>query len=304
MDERNDNHLPAVRNTVVAAPVTSPTAPHHTCANCGTVTAGNYCRNCGQRLDVHMNSVWHFTSEAAEVLTHADSSVWNTLLPLLTRPGFLTLEYFAGRRARYLQPFRLYLVLSVLFLLLASLLGEHVVKTPAIGSDTTVEVCDNLTVSNIHMAGATWLAPRLQAACRNAVADNGQALGERVAHNLGRAMFVFLPLLAAFMKLLYWRPRRYYLEHLLLLVHNHAFVFLWLSCYLLATHWVGSAGLQVLFNLAMVGYMARYLYRSMKVFYGQSGMLTFLKFNVLAFAYLACGLITLLVTTFYSAATM
>ena len=30
-----------------------------------------------------------------------------------------------------------------------------------------------------------------------------------------------LPLMALFMKLLYWRPRRYYLEHLLLLLHNH-----------------------------------------------------------------------------------
>ena len=39
-------------------------------------------------------------------------------------------------------------------------------------------------------------------------------------------MFVFLPLLALVMKLLYWRPRRYYVEHLLFLVHNHAFVFL------------------------------------------------------------------------------
>ena len=50
-----------------------------------------------------------------------------------------------------------------------------------------------------------------------------------MVHNLGRAMFVFLPLMAALMKLLYWRPRRYYLEHLVLLLHNHACVFLLLS---------------------------------------------------------------------------
>ena len=42
-------------------------------------------------------------------------------------------------------------------------------------------------------------------------------------------MFVFLPLLALVMKLLYWRPKRYYVEHLLFLVHNHAFVFLALA---------------------------------------------------------------------------
>ena len=41
-----------------------------------------------------------------------------------------------------------------------------------------------------------------------------------------RAMFMFLPLLAGVMMLIYWRPRHYYVEHLLLFVHNHAFVFL------------------------------------------------------------------------------
>ena len=54
----------------------------------------------------------------------------------------------------------------------------------------------------------------------------GEDLSNAIVHNLPRAMFVFLPLLALFMKLLYWRPKRYYVEHLLLLVHNHAFIFL------------------------------------------------------------------------------
>ena len=45
-------------------------------------------------------------------------------------------------------------------------------------------------------------------------------------HNVPRALFIFLPLLAGVMMLMYWRPRHYYVEHLLLFVHNHAFVFL------------------------------------------------------------------------------
>ena len=50
-----------------------------------------------------------------------------------------------------------------------------------------------------------------------------------MVHNIPRAMFVFLPLLALSMKPLYWRPKRYYVEHLLFLIHNHAFVFLVLA---------------------------------------------------------------------------
>ena len=78
--------------------------------------SGRYCSTCGQRADTAAHSVGHFLHELTEALTHADSRVWGTLLPLLRRPGFLTREYFAGRRARYLPPLRLYLFMSVLFL--------------------------------------------------------------------------------------------------------------------------------------------------------------------------------------------
>jgi hypothetical protein len=141
-------------------------------------------------------------------------------------------------------------------------------------------------------------------ACQKILTKGGRELGQSVVHNLGRAMFVFLPLLAGFMKLLYWRPRRYYLEHLLLLLHNHAFVFLWLSIWLLATHWLSSQGWTGLFSLAMGAYLVRYLYRSMKLVYAQSGSRTFLKFTVLLSAYLVCGLIMLLATTLFSAVTL
>ncbi|HET9473089.1 MAG TPA: DUF3667 domain-containing protein, partial [Steroidobacteraceae bacterium] len=68
-----------------------------------------------------MHSVRHFASEAFESITHADSRLWRTLGYLLARPGRLTSEFFAGRRVRYLPPFRLYLVISLLFFVIAGL---------------------------------------------------------------------------------------------------------------------------------------------------------------------------------------
>ncbi len=149
------------------------------------------------------------------------------------------------------------------------------------------------------------LLPRLKAACKSMAADNGRGFGENMVNNIGRAMFVFLPLMAALMKLLYWRPPRYYLEHLLLLLHNHACVFLLLSVFMLATHWMPYKVLErAAGRVALIWYLPRYLYRSMKVVYGQAGWLTFLKFTVLAFAYLMCGSFMLLATAFVSAATL
>ena len=43
------------------------------------------------------------------------------------------------------------------------------------------------------------------------------------------AWFVFLPLMALVMTLLYWFPRRYYVEHLVFFLHNHAALYLAMS---------------------------------------------------------------------------
>jgi hypothetical protein len=294
MDDDAEQFLPVPLPAAVALPA---------CANCGTPGIGRYCSQCGQRLDIHVHSVGHFIGEAAEVMTHADSRVWGTLLPLLTRPGFLTREYFAGRRVRYLQAFRLYVITSVLFFVLVALLsggqGQTTVLQP--NRPDAQRSCGGI---HSDLPAHKWFEAHFTVACHNIVADNGHAFTERVAHNFGRAMFVFLPLLAGLMKLLYWRPRRYYLEHLLLLIHNHAFVFLLLSIFMLATHWVTTDGWLAVISLATVWYLGRYLYRSMKTAYGQSGKLTFLKFNVLAAAYLVCGMFMLVVTAVFSAVTL
>jgi hypothetical protein len=287
------NHLP------------SPSAPEsRLCPNCGAELSGRYCSTCGQRAETEAHTVGHFLREAIEAFTHADSRLWSTLRPLLKRPGFLTREYFAGRRARYLPPLRLYLIMSVLFFVLSAVLnngsGHHVNSNGQ--RSVTTEDCANLQ-SDVPW-GREFLLTRLKAACRNMVADNGRQFSESMVRNLGRAMFVFLPLVAALMKLLYWRPRHYYLEHLVLLIHNHACVFLLLSIFMLATHWVPTGGWVAPFVLALIWYRPRYLYRSMKLMYGQSGLLTFLKFNVLAVAYLLCGLFMFVITAVVSAETL
>src|SRR4051812_45191979 len=103
---------------VVSAPAL-PVPQTLVCANCGTPLSGEYCAKCGQRDEPQVHSVTHFASEALESITHADSRLWRTLSYLLAKPGRLTLEFFAGHRVSYLPPFRLYLVISLLFFLIA-----------------------------------------------------------------------------------------------------------------------------------------------------------------------------------------
>ncbi|MGC1548570.1 MAG: DUF3667 domain-containing protein [Rhodanobacter sp.] len=84
------------------------------CANCNELLQGEFCHHCGQSVHSVLKPVHGMLEEAAETLLHIDGRIVHTLPPLLLNPGFLTLEYFSGRRMRYIAPFRLMFVICVL----------------------------------------------------------------------------------------------------------------------------------------------------------------------------------------------
>jgi hypothetical protein len=92
---------------------------HPDCLNCGAELSGQYCGQCGQRASGRLISLWELMRDAFGDLLELDSRLWRTLIPLLIRPGKLTKDYLEGRRARYMPPFRMYLVLSVIFFVVA-----------------------------------------------------------------------------------------------------------------------------------------------------------------------------------------
>ena len=91
----------------------APTAPASACRNCNAPVTGNYCAACGQETALKLPTARVFLREATGRYFSLDGRMWRTLAALLFRPGFLTREYFAGRRRRYIRPARLFLVLSL-----------------------------------------------------------------------------------------------------------------------------------------------------------------------------------------------
>src|SRR6185295_14231418 len=91
--------------------------PEKTCLNCGAILTGHYCSRCGQKDEDLHEPFWKLFADAFADFWHFDSKFFHTLFPLLFKPGFLTKEYIAGKRARYVHPIRLYFFVSVVFFL-------------------------------------------------------------------------------------------------------------------------------------------------------------------------------------------
>ncbi len=223
--------LPAkpIEGEPAAAVASAPPAAR--CKNCDAILMGRFCWNCGQSADVHMPSTRELVHEALEGLTHSDSRLWRTLLLLWFRPGVLTEEFLAGRRAASLPPFRLYLIISIAFFLMVSVFqspDEEVVRISLSGKPTVAtgplsEVnCDDVQAfKNTH---PDWDA-RLKRACTEIRRDNAKTLKKNLVAALPKAMFVLLPLIAFLHMLLYWRPRRRYAEQLVFFLHLQALFF-------------------------------------------------------------------------------
>ena len=99
--------------------MTEAVSPPAFCASCGHAVAGAYCSSCGEEvLDASKLTLRHFlTHTVVHELLNFDGKIWRTLRLLLFRPGFLAIEYSAGRRRPYVNPLRVLIVAIVVYVL-------------------------------------------------------------------------------------------------------------------------------------------------------------------------------------------
>lgn len=97
-----------------------------TCLNCGTELQGEHCHRCGQPVKGLVRPLKSIVHDFLDTVFEYDSRIWRTLIPLYLLPGRITRDYLGGRRMRYVLPFRLFFVITVItFLVLQWQLGDR-----------------------------------------------------------------------------------------------------------------------------------------------------------------------------------
>jgi hypothetical protein len=353
------------------------------CANCGTPMEGEFCHHCGQSIHSVLKPVHHMFEDGMDMVLHVDGRIVHTLPPLLLKPGFLTLEYFSGRRVRYIAPFRLMFVLCLLAFAICHLaldgpgvqthaptvdrhafsaarspaevqqlldaqlakldearksaganaaaitaigLSEARIRTeaanrlaklraPASASSSAddEEGPDDFGMSDLHAhpVNVTWLPSfanrRLNTALEHMQTnlravfrgdDAGAETRERVMaqlfSSLPQVLFVMIPLFAVLLKVFYLFKRRLYMEHLIVALHSHAFLFLALllgvGLALLRSWLAGFAGWAAtpvhLAEWALFLWIPVYLLLMQKRIYRQGWAMTLLKYFAIGWCYL------------------
>lgn len=159
------------------------------CLNCGTTLKGPYCHHCGQP---DRRFIRFFPALIRDVVTDIldyDARFLSTLRPLLFSPGRLTRDYLGGKRARFSPPWRLYLVASLIFFLLAALQAQLNIEYGIDGSDSqviapidqTAETADDPdTEPEAATSGPPVSEPAMTGPPREAANESGKTDNERI----------------------------------------------------------------------------------------------------------------------------
>jgi hypothetical protein len=231
-----------------------------TCTNCGSGSADLYCARCGERQPGHHDlSVGHFVHDVVHEFVHLDSKLFRTLRDLIARPGFLTEEYFAGRKSRYIPPLRLFLTLFALQFLAFTFYSPAALYTVA-----SMERFDN--------AGALTKLIERRAATRHMTREEfEQRLDERWHRNYSLLQLLNILGVAVVLKVLH--RRRYFVEHLVFGAHYLAFSYIVALLFdwpIYAVAGFRPGPLQKIVSAITIAIMLVYLFIAQRRFYANS----------------------------------
>jgi hypothetical protein len=222
---------------------------------------GPFCAQCGQHAVDYRRSFGRVFLDALDSFLNWDSKFFTTIGLLLVRPWRLTIDFLAGKRVRYVNPLRLYLLVSIIFFFAIHLLAQRAKvqghtkwgeesmtpeakakldqKLTRLPPEAQAEVraamaeprkekpfLDVGTKSDANASGfEKWINERI----KEKIGENGVNLKVffvALISNLPAMMLCCIPLFALVLKILYIRKRFLYIDHLIYALHIHAFAYL------------------------------------------------------------------------------
>ena len=201
------------------------------CKNCNSELVGLYCSECGQK-NSQLLSIKETLKEFTDNVFSFDTRFFITFKYLITMPGLLTTEYWLGRRTKYLPPLRLYLVMSLMYFFISSIINP--------GTDISLYKSDfqekpfqfELDKSSPkYDPSPEIVAPFVDFFKENF--NKGVMVAEKkeltehdlVWSNMPAAMFILMPFMAFCVYLLNKKKKQLYSYHLITVLHFHSFIF-------------------------------------------------------------------------------
>jgi hypothetical protein len=237
------------------------------CLNCGATVERKFCPECGQEnIEVQENFfhlVGHFTAD----YLHYDSKFLKSLKLLIFKPGFLAKQYLEGKRTSYIHPLRLFFFVTIIMVIMGNLYYQKFQK---------VITGDRIVITEEDKANATEEEIKKLERDEKKIIKSIASGFEKVSYYLKYISFFLLPVYALCFKLLYWRKKHFYVDHLVFTLYLQSFVYVVLSVLLIIPLFITTQA-RDWFDTALVCITIMYLIASLRYVYQQSWIKTIAK---------------------------
>jgi hypothetical protein len=250
------------------------------CLNCGAQVQGKFCSECGQANIETRENIFHLVGHFIADYLHYDSKFFRSLSSLFIRPGFLTKQYWEGKRVRYIHPLRLFFFMTIFFMLASTyfynrfgdrLQQNMITPDPLMAKyDSTFLATHPDTLKVYEKAwGDTAITVRelkeLSVTHDRRMRKVAQGF-DNFFSNIKYVTFFLLPVYALIFKLMYIRRKTFYVDQLVYSMHLQSFAYC-LLCLTLMLPFLFEIDLRrvnqitFLIMLIYVGFSLHYLYR-------------------------------------------
>jgi len=253
------------------------------CKNCNSKLTGDYCSECGQAVKDMNLSFFSFIKEFTGNLFSLDSKIFLTLNYLITKPGYLSTEYVVGKRMTFTLPSRLYLFISIFVIALFSLIQQDSTRYMKFST----EPIGFFIAEHEDGSGAKYRAvgPGEQSHF-TWEKINSPPIKINILSFLSKGFMILFPIFALLLKCFYWK--RLYINHLILVLHNHSFLLIIIAILYLLIILFDMLGLDIIntYTIILIWFvMSIYFYLSSLKFYKDGKFITLIKYVVLSISY-------------------